>query len=120
MTASRRTIFLKDFVLPVRMGIHAHERNGPQRVAINVTLELGPGDGPASDRIADVLNYDVVRETILELVADRHINLQETLCHEILERLMADARVKAATVSTMKPDVYPDCGGVGYEVTARR
>ena len=35
---------------------------------------------------------------------------------EIVRKALADARVRAACVSTMKPDVYPDCEGVGVEV----
>jgi len=30
--------------------------------------------------------------------------------------MLAHPRVRAANVSTMKPDVYPDCEGVGVEV----
>ena len=30
--------------------------------------------------------------------------------------MLAHPRVRAANESTMKPDVYPDCEGVGVEV----
>jgi 7,8-dihydroneopterin aldolase/epimerase/oxygenase len=33
-----------------------------------------------------------------------------------VKAMLAHPNVRAARVSTMKPDVYPDCEGVGVEV----
>ena len=49
-------------------------------------------------------------------VAQGHVHLQETLCDDVAKIMLAHPRVKAVRVSTMKPDVYPDCEGVGVEV----
>ena len=57
-----------------------------------------------------------MRRTIAEYVSKGHIHLQETLCDAILARMLAHPKVKAARVSTEKPDVYPDCDAVGVEV----
>ena len=57
-----------------------------------------------------------MRQTIANIVSRGHIHLQETLCDEILEKMLAHPLVLAARVSTEKPDVYPDCAGVGVEV----
>ena len=57
-----------------------------------------------------------MRETIKEIVSHGHIHLQETLCDEILTKMLAHPLVMAARVSTEKPDVYPDCDSVGVEV----
>ena len=35
---------------------------------------------------------------------------------DVLSAMLAHPRVRAVRVSTMKPDVYPDCEGVGVEV----
>ncbi len=45
-----------------------------------------------------------------------HIVLQETLCDDLLRRMLAHPQVRAARVSTEKTDVYPDCEAVGCEV----
>ncbi|MEY2893569.1 MAG: hypothetical protein RJA98_3477, partial [Pseudomonadota bacterium] len=39
-----------------------------------------------------------------------------TLCDDVLQLMLAHPRVRAARVSTEKPDVYPDCDSVGCEV----
>jgi len=38
------------------------------------------------------------------------------MCDEIVKRMLAHPLVQATRVSTEKPDVYPDCEGVGVEV----
>ena len=57
-----------------------------------------------------------VRAVVHARVAQGHVNLQETLCDDILTRLLEHTGVMAARVSTRKPDVYPDCEAVGVEV----
>ena len=42
--------------------------------------------------------------------------MQETLCDDVLALMLEHPLVKAARVSTEKPDVYPDCEAVGVEV----
>ena len=48
----------------------------------------------------------------------RRVNLQETLVREIYELIAARAGVTGLRVSTRKPDVYPDCAGVGVELAS--
>ena len=43
-------------------------------------------------------------------------SLQETLVDDVLALMLAHPNVRAARVSTEKPDVYPDCDAVGVEV----
>jgi dihydroneopterin aldolase len=116
---AERRIFIRDFRLQVSIGIHDFEREGPQTVVVNVDLLLAPAAKAHGDRIANVLNYDVVHDGIMELAKSRHFNLQETLVEAILDLCLAQAGVVEARVSTEKPDVYRDCR-VGYEAVRRR
>lgn len=114
-----RRIFIRDFRLTVSIGIHDFEKDGPQTVVVNVDLLLGPEEKTHNDRIANVLNYDVVHDGIAALAKSRHFNLQETLVDAILDLCLAQPGVIEARVSTEKPDVYGDCR-VGYEAIRRR
>jgi len=114
-----RRIFIRDFRLPVSIGIHDFEKTAPQTVVVNVDLLLAPADKAHADRIANVLNYDVVHDGILALAQSRHFNLQETLVDAILDLCLTQPGVAEARVSTEKPDVYKDCR-VGYEAVRRR
>lgn len=114
-----RRIFIRDFHLQVSIGIHDFEKEGPQTVVVNVDLLLSEPDKAHNDRIADVLNYDVVHDGIVALAKSRHFNLQESLVDAILDLCLAQPGVVEARVSTEKPDVYKDCR-VGYEAVRRR
>ena len=117
-----RRIFLRDYEVVASIGIHEFERQNPQRIIIDVALEIAEGASPGNgqDRIETVLDYDFLRERIRSIVGDRHFNLQETLCAEILEVCLAPDEVLGARVSTRKPDVYPDCDSVGVEMEVRK
>jgi 7,8-dihydroneopterin aldolase/epimerase/oxygenase len=71
---------------------------------------------PRSDRLVEVVDYDFVRTCIAQRIAQGPVELQETLCDELLALMLAHPGVRAARVSTEKPDVYPDCDAVGVEV----
>jgi len=114
-----RRLFIRDFRLQVSIGIHDFEKEGPQTVVVNVDLLLEPEAQAHGDRIANVLNYDVVHDGIVALAKSRHFNLQETLVEAILDLCLAQPGVVEARVSTEKPDVYKDCR-VGYEAVRRR
>lgn len=114
-----RRIFIRDLRLQVSIGIHDFEKDGPQTVVVNVDLLLGSAKAAHGDKIANVLNYDVVHDGIVALAKSRHFNLQETLVEAILDICLGQPGVIEARVSTEKPDVYKDCR-VGYEAVRRR
>src|SRR5215471_2855717 len=114
-----RRIFIRDFRLQVSIGIHDFEKEGPQTVVVNIDLLLAPAERAHNDRIANVLNYDVVHDGVASLAKSRHFNLQETLVDAILDLCLNQPGVIEARVSTEKPDVYRDCR-VGYEAVRRR
>ena len=51
-----------------------------------------------------------------EKIAHENNKLHKRLCRLVVQAMLAHPNVRAARVSTMKPDVYPDCEGVGVEV----
>ena len=72
------------------------------------------------DELDEVLDYDFIRRSIVARLARGHVHLQETLCDDVLVMMMAHPKVRAARVSSEKPDVYPDCKAVGCEVFAMK
>jgi dihydroneopterin aldolase len=112
-----RRLFLRGLTVQAQIGIHDFELQAAQRLIIDVDLYVSfAGTSPKDDRIDEVVDYDFVRAVVHGRVAQGHINLQETLCDDILTRLLENTGVMAARVSTRKPDVYPDCEAVGVEV----
>ncbi|HEX7688662.1 MAG TPA: dihydroneopterin aldolase [Burkholderiaceae bacterium] len=112
-----RRLFLRDYEVMINIGVHEFEKKGEQRVLINVDLYVPLAlSTPHADQLSEVLDYDFIRSTIAERMARGHVHLQETLCDDVLQLMLAHPQVRAARVSTEKPDVYPDCASVGVEV----
>lgn len=115
--ADCRRLFLRNYEVWINIGVHDFEKTGEQRVIINVDLYVPLAlSTPQADRLEEVVDYDFIRRSIGERVARGHIHLQETLADDLLRLMLAHPQVRAARVSTEKPDVYPDCDAVGVEV----
>jgi dihydroneopterin aldolase len=114
-----RRVFLRNFQVMSNIGVHDFEKRGEQRVLFNVELYVPLADStPKEDELHEVLDYDFIRHTIEQRLAQGHTQLQETLCDDIARNLLAHPKVRAVQLSTQKPDVYPDCDSVGVEVLA--
>ncbi|CAN0513009.1 unnamed protein product [Discosporangium mesarthrocarpum] len=108
-----RKIFFRDLALDIAIGVHRHEQGRTQRVHLNLDIYLVDTAAPQADRLAEVFDYDAVRTGVLNLIAGRHINLQETLVEEVAAFCLAFDAVRAVRVASEKVDIYPDVAGVG-------
>jgi FolB domain-containing protein len=110
-------IFVRDFVLPVRIGAYSRERDKPQNVRFNVDVNVLRSDRAAVD-IRDVFSYDLITDSIRMIVAEEHIALVEMLAERISAVLLTHPRVNGVTVRVEKLEVGP--GGTGIEIVRRR
>lgn len=113
-----RKIVLEGFVLPVDIGFHPFEIGNPQRLRIDVEVWVDEDSFPTADEVEGAWNYDFLRSQIAELVGGRRFNLQETVVRAIYDLVAARQGVRGLRVSTRKPDIYPDCAGVGVELSS--
>lgn len=112
-----RKLFLEGYEVDAHIGIHEFERESSQKLIIDIELYV-PLDlcTPFTDSINEVVDYDFIRKVVQAVVQRGHINLQETLVDEVINSLISHPSVWAVRMSSYKPDVYPDCAGVGVEV----
>jgi len=113
-------IVLESLEVQTDIGFHEFEVGTPQRLSVTVEIWLDDTTAPADDDPQRAWNYDFLRTEVEEIASSRRFNLQETLAHEVFERLAAFRGVRALRVRTSKPDVYPDAHGVGVEVASFR
>ena len=112
-----RRLFLRNYEVMINIGVHEFEKKGEQRVVFNVDLFIPlAASTPKDDKLAEVVDYDFIRETIAQRMAQGHIHLQETLVDDLALTLLAHPKVRAVRISSEKPDVYPDCDAVGVEI----
>ncbi|OWK29278.1 dihydroneopterin aldolase [Sphingomonas dokdonensis] len=112
------TIILDRFDVAIRLGIHPHEAE-PQRVRLSVRMTVAYAAAPSADTIAEVLDYDFLRDGVHRLAAGPGFALQESLVEAIADLCLADPRVQRVQVRSMKLDVYPDAR-VGCEIVRAR
>ena len=113
-----RKIVLEDYSLPVDIGFHDFEIGTPQRLFVTVEVWVDEASFPDADDAAGAWNYDFLRTEIGAIAQSRRFNLQETLVRAIYDVVAARRGVTGLRVSTRKPDIYPDCAGVGVELAS--
>jgi 7,8-dihydroneopterin aldolase/epimerase/oxygenase len=118
MGASFYRIAVRGLVLPFRIGVHEHEKRGPQRVRVTAELLV---EAPArTDALGEVFNYETIIDGVRGLAERGHIPLVEALAEQILDLCLRDRRVAAARVGVDKLDVCPEAESVGVVMMRRR
>jgi FolB domain-containing protein len=106
-------IFVRDFVLPARVGAYARERERPQNVRFNVDVKVRHTDHPI-ESMRDVFSYDVITDGIRIIVTQEHIVFLETLAERVAMSVLAHPRAVSVMVRVEKLDL--GSGGVGVEI----
>ena len=119
-TESTRRVFVKDLVLDCLIGIHRHERDGAQRVRINLDLEVRESKRPIEDKLSNVLCYEQLVARVRNLAMSGHVNLVETLAERVASLCLEEPEVAAAKVRVEKLDVFADAASVGVEISRRK
>ena len=116
LAPGHRRVLVRDLVLACEIGTLRHERGRPQRVRVNVALDVSEDATPIADDLRNVVCYDEIVSAIRRLVAGGHMNLVETLAERIAQLCLGDARIRVARVRVEKLDVYADAVSVGVEI----
>ena len=111
-------ILLENLEVQADIGFHEFEVGSPQRLLVSVEIWLEDLQAPVEDDPLHAWDYDFLRSQVQEISRARRFNLQETLAHEVFDRIAALRGVKALRVRTSKPDVYPEAQGVGVEIAS--
>ncbi len=104
-------------IIPV--GIYKDEQE-PQRVIVNAKVEYEQSPNPKS--ITDCFDYNKIHKLVTqEWKKHDHTPLLENYIFELLIYIFqCDDKVKSATVSICKPDIYKEAERVGVEATWTR
>ena len=115
-----RHVFLRDMLLNLTIGVHAHEHAAPQRVQINVDLGVSEDRDDERDQLARVLDYEALAQRVREIATSHHVQLVETLAERIAQDCLRDPRVRSARVRVEKLDVFADMWAAGVEIERRQ
>lgn len=119
LVPSGQKVVIRDLTLSCAIGITTDERAKPQRIRLNVEVEVEPAR-PDQDRIAEVVHYGHLAKRLREVCGQTRVQLLESLAAEIAEACFFDARVNSVRVRIEKLDRYADVGGIGVEIDYRK
>ncbi len=111
-------VVLEGLTLDADIGFHDFEVGTPQRLLVSIEVHLDLAYWPAEDSREASWNYDFIRTGVIELVAGRRFNLQETLAAAIFDMIASRPGVVGLQVQLRKPDVYPDAAAVGVTLSS--
>lgn len=112
------TLLIEQLALVTRMGVGEAERSRPQRLLIDLRVEVVPRQ-PERDSVEEVVDYGAVAQRVRELAAGER-RLLETLAREVAAAAFVDPAVAAVEVTIRKPDLLADCAAVGIRAHYRR
>ena len=119
-TRGLRRVFIRDLVLPARIGIHDHEREQTQPVIINVDASVEEAvegaDETKTDTIADVVCYETLTEQIKEVLAEWPYRSGGSSGRRYCLASSGRYAHYSASHKTRKPEAIAEAAGVGVEI----
>ena len=103
-----------------RHGVYEAERVQGQDFLVDVVLELDLAPAARSDDVADTVHYGELAQRLAAIVAGEPVRLIETLADRLAAACLADARVRAVTVTVHKPQAPIPLEFADVAVTLRR
>jgi dihydroneopterin aldolase len=107
-------VWVRDLVVPVRIGIWSEEQDITQRVRFTVELSIQPG-GHRPGKLSSVISYDFIIDGIKAAIAEGHVLLTETLAERVAARCLSDRRAAMVRVVVEKLDRVPGAA-LGCEI----
>jgi dihydroneopterin aldolase len=107
-------VWVRDLVLPVRIGIWSEEQGITQQVRFTVELSVEPRAHRPGD-LSSVVSYDFIIDGIKAAISEGHVLLTETLAERIAARCLSDPRAAAVRVIVEKLDRIPGAA-LGCEI----
>ena len=84
-------------------GVLESEKEHGQLFSVDVEMELDLSTAGGSDHLGDTVDYGALTEQVAETVSGERWNLIERVAERVAGVVMADERVRAATVTIHKP-----------------
>ena len=102
---------LRDHLAEVEIGAFQSERDMVQRLQFNVVVEIAPLPKDLDDDVDRILSYDRLTEAIAHELAAERLNLLETLCERVADRILLQPQAERVFVRVEKLDRGPGAWG---------
>lgn len=118
MNNLKRWVTVSNFETFIKLGVYPKEQTKPQRVIINVSLEVEPNIH--NDNIKNVLSYEKIILIIEKISRKNHKYLAETVAEDIAKECLELRSALSVYVVLKKPDIIGNNVSVGVEIKLKK
>ena len=119
-SSTKRTVFIKDFVIEEIIGIHKHEKIKKQKIKFNIELDINQSSIPHENDIKSIVDYEKITIKLENLAKNKKYNFLESLAEDSFKEIFKDKRINSAKIKIEKPDAIKNADSVGVEVFKTR
>lgn len=113
-------VFIEGFSGRTVIGIHDSELHAPQPVTIDLCAGIPRALACATDRIADTIDYGVLRQRLVRLLQEHRVQLLEALAEQVARIAIDEFHAHWVRVRIAKPRKFEDTDAVGIMIERRR
>ena len=117
---TKRSVFVKDFVIKEIIGIHKHEKERKQKIKFNIVMDVDKNIVPDEKDIGSIIDYEKITNNLQSLVRSKKYNFLESLAEDSFKEIFKDKRINSVKIKIEKPDAIKNANSVGVEVFKTR
>ena len=117
---TKRTIFIKDFIIHEIIGMHDHEKVKKQKIKFNIVIDVNQNTLPNEKDLRSIINYEKITKKLKNLVKNKKYNFLESLAEDSFVEIFKDKRISSVKIKIEKPDAIKNASSAGVEIFKSR
>ena len=117
---TKRTIFIKDFIIHEIIGMHDYEKAKKQKIKFNIVIDVNQNTLPNEKDLRSIINYEKITKKLKNLVKNKKYNFLESLAEDSFVEIFEDKRINSVKIKIEKPDAIKNASSAGVEIFKSR
>ena len=117
---TKRTVFIKDFIIHEIIGMHDHEKIKKQKIKFNIVINVNQNTLPNEKDLRSIINYEKITKKLKNLVKNKKYNFLESLAEDSFVEIFKDKRISSVKIKIEKPDAIKNASSAGVEIFKSR
>ena len=117
---TKRTVFIKDFIIHEIIGMHDHEKVKKQKIKFNIVIDINQNTLPNEKDLRSIINYEKITKKLENLVKNNKYNFLESLAEDSFVEIFKDKRISSVKIKIEKPGAIKNASSAGVEIFKSR